>query len=367
MPAFQTSEFSEAVTQVGTALTTGFPRIVLWPFEILLRPLFADGAAAYLAAIPGALLVLVATIAWVLKSDEVFQNAGEGPVIQKPVTDRRRRRVAAPQVRATAWPLALSGRTEMAFMWKNGMQTVRSLNISSLWGPIIGLGFGLTGFTIGMSRTRGLAAAMCLVALLLAVAMALLGPMSVMSDLRGDLRHMELLKTWPVKGGALIRGEMLWSAVLLTVLGWLALACAAILSAAAFPQLTFGMRLSLWAAASIVLPSLVFAQYTIHHAAAVMFPAWIPSDNEMRGFDSMGQRLILFGGVLLGLIAMILPGAIAAGLVGFVFYRLTGSPLVFVPAAVVCLAIVVTEVMVATEALGPLYDRLDLSGVERSE
>jgi hypothetical protein len=98
-----------------------------------------------------------------------------------------------------------------------------------------------------------------------------------------------------------------------------------------------------------------------------MFPAWIPSDNEMRGFDSMGQRLILFGGVLLGLIAMVLPGAIAAGIIGFVFYRLTGSPFVFVPAAAVCLAIVATEVMVATEALGPMYDRLDLSGVERSE
>ena len=93
-----------------------------------------------------------------------------------------------------------------------------------------------------------------------------------------------------------------------------------------------------------------------------MFPAWIPSDNEMRGFDSMAQRLILFGGVLLGLIAMVLPGAIAAGIVGFVFYRLTGSPFVFVPAAAVCLAIVAIEVMLATEALGPVYDRIDLSG-----
>jgi hypothetical protein len=81
----------------------------------------------------------------------------------------------------------------------------------------------------------------------------------------------------------------------------------------------------------------------------------------------MGQRLILFGGVLLGLVVMFLPGAIGAGILGFVFYRLTGSPLVFVPAAAVCLAIVATEVLLATEALGPLYDRIDLSGVERAE
>ncbi|HEY3042586.1 MAG TPA: putative ABC exporter domain-containing protein [Vicinamibacterales bacterium] len=367
MQALQTLPFTDAVTPVGTAATTGLPRIVLWPFKTLLGPLFADGTAAYLAAIPGALLVLLVTSAWVLKSDEVFQLAGEGAVIQKPATDTRRRRVAAPRVRATAWPLALSGRTEMAFMWKNGMQTIRGLNISSLWGPLLGLGFGLTGFTIAMSQMRGLASAICLVALMLAGATTVAGPMTVMSDLRGDLRHLELLKTWPVKGGALIRGEMLWPAGLLTVIAWLALACGAVLSVEAFPRLTLSMRVSLWAAASLVVPSLVFAQYTIHHAAAVMFPAWIPSDNEMRGFDSMGQRLILFGGVLLGLIAMVLPGAIAAGIIGFVFYRLTGSPFVFVPAAAVCLAIVATEVMVATEALGPVYDRLDLSGVERSE
>src|SRR5207248_8980807 len=47
----QTSSFEDAVTRIGTVMTTGLPRLVLWPFEALLRPLFAGGAAAYLAAI----------------------------------------------------------------------------------------------------------------------------------------------------------------------------------------------------------------------------------------------------------------------------------------------------------------------------
>ena len=252
-------------------------------------------------------------------------------------------------------------------MWKNGMQTIRGLNIGSIWGPVIGFAVGITGFTFAMSQTRGLASAVCLAALVFAAATTLLAPMSVMSDLRGDLRHLEVLKTWPVKGSALIRGEMLWPAALLTLVAWLALACGAILSTAGFPRLTFIWRLSLWATATLVIPALVFAQYVIHHAAAVMFPAWIPPDNEMRGFESMGQRLILFGGVVIGLVAIVAPGAIAAGLVGFVFYRLTGSPLVFVPAGAICFAIVAVEVLVASEALGPLYDRIDLSGVERAE
>ena len=84
-------------------------------------------------------------------------------------------------------------------MWKNGMQTARSINISSLWGPLVGLVFGLGGFTVAMSQTRGLASAACLAALALAAATTVFGPLSVMTDLRGDLRHLELLKTWPVK------------------------------------------------------------------------------------------------------------------------------------------------------------------------
>ena len=41
--------------------------------------------------------------------------------------------------------------------------------------------------------------------------------------------------------------------------------------------------------------------------------------------------------------------------------------MVFVPAAAVCSLIVAIEIVVATEMLGPAYDRIDLSAVERVE
>jgi hypothetical protein len=81
----------------------------------------------------------------------------------------------------------------------------------------------------------------------------------------------------------------------------------------------------------------------------------------------MAQRLILFAGVAIALAVMVGPGVIAGGIGAFVFYQLTGSPLVFVPSAAVSLAIVAIEVVLASEALGPAYDRIDLSGVERAE
>jgi hypothetical protein len=120
-------------------------------------------------------------------------------------------------------------------------------------------------------------------------------------------------------------------------------------------------------ALAIVAPALVFSQLMIHKAVALMFPAWVPLGNQRpRGLDAMGQRLIMLGGTWLLLIVTALPGAIAGGIVWFALQRFTG-PAALVPAAIVCAVIVGVEVLAATEALGPAYERLDVMAVERSE
>jgi hypothetical protein len=158
------------------------------------------------------------------------------------------------------------------------------------------------------------------------------------SDLRGDLRHLDVLKTWPVKPSAVIRGNAVADARL-TLCTWFALICATVFSKSAHFPAAAAERLSL-AAAAVLAPALVAAQLTVHNAAAVLFPAWVSTGPQRpRGLDAMGQRLILLVGVILALIVMIGPGAIAGGIVGFVFYRFVGA-VSLVPAAVVCLAIV---------------------------
>ncbi len=67
--------FPEIVAQVGIVTTTGLPGVVLWPFRALIAPVFAQGAVPYVGALAGSLVVLLASIAWVLKSDEVFLAA----------------------------------------------------------------------------------------------------------------------------------------------------------------------------------------------------------------------------------------------------------------------------------------------------
>ena len=138
-------------------------------------------------------------------------------------------------------------------------------------------------------------------------------------------------------------------------------------SAAVFEEAGLAWRTAIGIAALILTPALVAAQYTIHNAAALIFPAWVPvGSGRPRGVDAMGQRLILLGATWLMLVLSLLPGVLIGAVLWLAFFRFVG-PWVLVPAAVVCVTIVGVEVLLATEALGPAYERLDITSVERPE
>ena len=252
------------------------------------------------------------------------------------------------------------------------MQTLRGTNLLSVLPfvvPAIVLGRGRRHREdVGDQRRAARPRRSRSASLVIAAFCALLGPQTVRSDLRGDLRHLDVLKTWPVKSAAVIRGEMLWPTLALTLCAWFALVCATVFSAAAFPALTLAVRLSLSAAAVVLAPALVAAQLTVHNAVAVLFPAWVsdrlPAAPRARcdGAAADSARLASFSRS----IVMLGPGAIAGGIIAFAFYRLVGA-VSLVPAAVVCLAIVAVEIGLITEMLGAAYDRIDLSEVERAD
>ncbi|MEP7308176.1 MAG: putative ABC exporter domain-containing protein [Acidobacteriota bacterium] len=355
------------LSTVGRAIGTWPSALVLWPFTAVMRPLFAPSDAEFFVGLALALVVLGCTVEWVLWGDGVFQQAPDN--VPEP-TMGRRGSVQAARARNVGWTLGLSGRLDTVFLWKNAMQSLRSTNLVSVL-PIAGTAIlvGVAFATARMSATnqRAPAAALAIGSLFMAAFAALLGPQMVRSDMRGDLQHLDVLKTWPVKPAVVIRGQLLWPTLALTLWVWFALGCATAFSAAAFPSLAVGVRLSLSAAALVLAPALVAAQLTVHNAVAVLFPAWIPSGSQRaRGLDAMGQRLILLAGVIIVLVVMIGPGAIAGGILTFAFYRVMG-PVSIVPAAAVCVAVVAVEIAILTELLGAAYDRIDLPQVERSE
>jgi ABC-2 type transport system permease protein len=360
---------ADAVSLLAGVATTGAAGVVLFPIVALVRPLFAPGPLSFLGALVPATLVPALTIVWVLRSDSVFEEAAAAAAARRSAAGRPRAAEVS-RSRAVPFSLAPNGRTENVFLWKATIQLLRATSGGLLIRylvPLVILAVSLGSSVMAAYRARGAAVTLCSFAVGAAALTVLLGPQVVRIDLRDDLRHLELLKTWPLEASAVIRGELLCAGALLTGIAWLAIACAAILSAAGFPRLSLDWRFSGAAAAMLLAPALVFAQLSVHNAAVVFFPAWVPVGySRPRGLDAMGQRLILFGAVVVALIFMIIPGALAGGLLWLATYRFLGAA-VLIPAAAACAGFVAIEVLAVTELLGPAYERLDLLAVERSE
>jgi ABC-2 type transport system permease protein len=359
------SDLREGLLFLGSVAQDPAAHLALMPFMALAAPLFAEWPQPYLIAIVWAIAVTTGVTMWVLLSDEAFQEA---------VADVAERRAQEPltkgaptyRVRSSAWTLSPIGRPETAFAWKAAMQTLRMVDRRNLV-RTAALMISLTVIAASMGRANGLASLLGAFALAGTVFAILLAPQVLRIDMRQDLAHLELLKTWPVKASAVVRGELLWPGVVITAAAWAMLVAATYLSGTILDRVSVALRLSGGAALAILAPALVFAQLTIHNAVALVFPAWVPLGNQRaRGLDAMGQRLIMLGGTWLLLILSLLPGAIAGGVVWFALQYFMGAA-AMVPAAIVCTVIVALEVLLASEAIGPAYERLDASAVERAE
>jgi len=360
--------FEELAERTQTVVSTGAASVILWPFVTMIRPLGIAGLVPFLVSLAPALLVLAITTLWVLQTDAALQDVAEDASQKRAA---KATSASTPAMRARGgFTLAPSGRAEAVFLWKNATAMVRATSGAALFRyfvPLILIAVGISTALMSAREARGLAATLCTIGMGIAAFCCVLGPQIVRTDLRSDLRHLEVLKTWPVRAADVVRGEMLCPAVVLTSVVWLAVACAAMLSSAAFPQLSATWRISGAFGAFVIAPAFITAQLAVQNAAAVFFPAWVPQgDQRPRGLDAMGQRLIMLAGVMLAVLVFFLPGAIAAGVLWFAFYRWIGAAIVPI-AALVCTAIVAIEVLAATEMLGPAYERLDILSVERAE
>jgi len=354
----------ELLVQLGAAASEGAAAVALWPFAAVARPLFAVGTVDYVRALTAAVLVLAAAVVWVLQTDAAFEDAAATAAERKAATATR---TVTYRVRRGSVTLALRGRAEGAFAWKAATQTLRLVNPVAL-ARVAAVMIVLTAAAVTVGRASGLPTILGTFAIVGTVFLILMAPQILRVDLRDDLRHLELLKTWPVPAPALIRGQLLWPSLVLTLAAWTTLIAGELLAAATpFARVSLSWRVSIGAAAALLTPALIAAQLTINNAAAVLFPAWVPLGHQRpRGLDAMGQRLILLGATWLLLIASVLPGAIV-GAVVWIGLALVLGPAALVPAAGCCAAAVAAEVLLATEALGPAYDRLDATAVEAVE
>ena len=362
-----TASVSDFVVRLSRATATGLPHLVLWPFIAILRPALATTLSTFVVALGWSLLILAAVTAWMLSNAVMFDAmAGEARAQE---TKETRERLSTPRAREVGWTLAPSGRIESLLLWKNAMQTLRGTS-ARVWRYTLPVLFVLVAASAaGMSANgmRGPAGFLSMFSLIVAIGAVLFGPQMMRLDLRSDFEHLDVLKTWPARGSDVIRGEMAWPALAISVVALVAIAIACMFSGTALPEMSFMRRWSFGIAAAFAAPALIAAQYAVHNAATIFFPAWVQIGTQRtRGIDAMGQRLIMLAAIVLALLLFAVPGAAVGGVVWLIFRKIAGD-VVYVPIAILFSAIVFLEVLVVTELLGPAYERIDLTSLERGE
>jgi ABC-2 type transport system permease protein len=253
-------------------------------------------------------------------------------------------------------------RPEVAIYWKN---VTAGLRISSPYLLIMAV-FALycLGQSLYISDT-GVRSMLAGLVLVVAAIFPLLGSFAFSQDMRLDLPRIELLKSYPISGERLVAAEIAGPLTFLAAVELMLLTVAAIL----FHAAEVPAKLAFLASPELVVITLLLAtpvcaaQLLVRNAVPILLPGWATrAPDEQRGFNVMGQRLLMMAGNLLVLLFVLLPGACIVG-PGLLMakYWFDGSMPVVALTTVVAAALLFFEVWLGIGFLGREFEKIDVT------
>ncbi len=351
-----------------TLLQSGPVPYLLYPFRLVVRPYVALDWPEFFTAIWPALLLLALHYVWVVRSNVAFEEASieySRKIAERVAAIRASggQQLSTPKKKKKApFKLRTAGSPAIGFLWKNLIGTGQAFTLRFflmiLW--IAGIsGFGLASGAGGFDLANFVGA----FAVMFLVMSFLIGPQWIRQDFRQDLRMMDVLKTYPLKGWQVAVGELAAPVSILTGVQWILILLAGTLCARFGREaVALEWRLALGGSLAFLAPVLNAVILIIPNAAVLMFPAWFGTGKEnTQGIEVMGQRIIFAFGQMFVLVAALLP----AGLVFLISFLL--AKIALAPAAAVPIGAFFAAVVLAAEAwlgllwLGKLFEKFDLS------
>jgi ABC-2 type transport system permease protein len=333
----------------------------LAPFRLAVRPLVSRNADEWARAMLPALLLLGLHFVWVLRADAAFEESAAEAAYARARARAGRREAPPPRSARTRLPLprlAPTGAPAVALAWKNTVAALRSPRT-----PVVLALFGLGAVLAAWLATLGdggPAEALGWLATMWSGLLLVAGPQWVRNDLRGDLLKLDLLRSYPLRGSAVVAAETASSALVLTglqlgllVIGWLAFLSDPVDA----PGL--GARTMLLGFAALLLPVVNGLGMLIHNGAAILLPGWVHlGSGRPSGVEALGQNMLVLVGfaALLG-VALAPPAAAGAGL--YLLLEPSLGTWGLLPAVAGAGALVGVEGWVMVRRLGAAFERLD--------
>ena len=364
--------FRARLDVIVATLRQPIPTALLAPFRILLAPSFARTAGEWVKDFLPVLLVAVLHYIWVIRTELAFEDAAVEASAEraKRIEALRARRAGGVKpVKAgnRSWiPLSPGGHPAVAILWKNMLALSRTSGQQSAPIIIMVSTFAAMAAIVSASGEGAFAATLGFMTLAFAALSLLVGARFVRLDLRQDLVHLRLLRTYPLEGSALVAAEVAGSTVVLTLIQMALLTFGHLML---LSQETRGLDVStrwlLLGLAPFALIVINAASVTIQNAAALLFPAWVQiGQAKAGGVEVLGQALLTTLASVIALAIALLPAGImaVAGYAGVQF--IYGDA--FVAAATVAVVLGLTtlafEVGMAMTLLGEVFERGEMVG-----
>jgi hypothetical protein len=373
MDSFPSSKAFDSLTNYAGQVFASNPlHWLLAPFRLAVAPQFAANAKEFLLALGPVLGLIALHYAWVIRSNVAFEEAsvelsrkfadrvaamrsGNWQAMRKPKKGKR----PPFELRSAGWPA-------LAIFWKN-LISAGHFFTGRAWLFLIWFAV-LAGVLLrphaGHSIGGGVAVA--ILAVSLGMITIFYGPQILRHDFRQDLRVADILKMYPLPGWQMVIGEILAPAAILAGVQWALillafLLCPANMGDAPVPVV---LRLSVALSAALVLPCVDFIALLLPNAAALIFPAWVQLGKDTpRGFETMGQQLILMFGQIIVLTLSLLPAALAGTAAYLAVWWLTGKLVAaaVVPGAIAAALVLLTEASFGVWLLGKAFEQFDWS------
>jgi hypothetical protein len=341
---------------------------LLWPFHLPLLPLAAATAAEWAPRFAGVMGLLALHLVWIVRADVAFEEAAlDATSRRSALLDRWRKQggmASTTQAQRRSWrPLAPAGHPGMAILWKNMTRLVRTVRPVF---PLIMIGLMGVGLLVGILSEEHGDVALALVAglsLSWAVMFGVLGPQWVRNDLRGELEHLPMLRTWPVSGLVVMTAEVASSALVLSALQVvLVLAGMAALILTGDVPIQPVQALGLALPMALLLTAINVIALAIQNGGALLYPSWVRLELRPGGIEMVGQQFLTAGAsLLLLMIALLGPGLLGGGGAYLLWEHLGLWALG--PAALLATAGLAIEAFLILDWLGTRFEGFDPTGV----
>ena len=340
------ARFLQTLIVGGTAQVPAPPRLLaalLSPGRLLSVPFVShDAGAVLLAALPVAILAIV-QLEIVLRSPAPFEEASLEWAKANEARNAAGRRTARSRGNAgrrwQVFALPSTGRAEVAILWKNLMRVSRVPLSRAIAAQVVLLAL-LVAIAWVVRIPPAIYDILVGFGLIAAITAPIFGGMSWTNDLRTELTHLELVRTWPVAPFRFVLAEVASSALLSTLVGLLGLGIALAGTFGAQISSTHGVplgvlprsgtlgvsttTLALVGAASAVplIAGAAFAISALQNAATLFVPAWmVQTADTQRGIAAIGRNVIVGTAMFLGFAIALVPSALLVGLAAWIQYR----------------------------------------------